>query len=68
MDIENVMEIKKDLQVHEWKNRLKDRSSFSFLQERLDLAEKHQKKLFTDFSDVEMIHWFLYRKEHWKRF
>ena len=65
--MENRIEIKKDLQVSEWKNRVKDSSSFSLLQERLDLAEKNQKKLFTDFSDVEMIQWFLYRKEHLNR-
>ena len=31
------------------------------------LAEKNQKKSFEDFSDVEMIQWFLYRKEHLDR-
>lgn len=29
--------------------------------------EKHQKKSFADLLDVEMIQWFLYRKEHLNR-
>ena len=65
--MKNPIEIKKDLQVSEWKNKIKDRSSLPLLQERLDLAEKNQKKPFMDFSDVEMIQWFLYRKEHLNR-
>src|SRR3954471_2579850 len=65
--MKNLIEMKKDLQVSEWKNRIKDRSSLPVLQERLDLAEKNQKKPFVDFSDVEMIQWFLYRKEHLNR-
>ena len=65
--MKNLIEIKKDLQVSEWKNNIKDSSSLPLLQERLDLAEKNQKKPFTDFSDVEMIQWFLYRKEHLNR-
>ena len=31
------------------------------------MAEKNQEKPFADFSDVEMIQWFLYRKEHLDR-
>src|SRR3954466_5475972 len=65
--MKNLIETKKDLQVSEWKNKIKDRSSLPLLQERLDLAEKDQKKPFMDFSDVEMIQWFLYRKEHLNR-
>ncbi|MCQ6282361.1 tyrosine-type recombinase/integrase [Bacillus sp. EB600] len=40
---------------------------FPLLRERLDLAEKNQEKPFEDFSDVEMVQWFLYRKEHLDR-
>lgn len=57
----------KNLQVSEWKKKIRDSSSLQLLQERLDLAEKNQKKRFADFSDVEMIQWFLYRKEHLDR-
>ena len=48
--MKNLVEIKKDLQVNEWKNKIKDSSSLLLLQERLDLAEKNQKKPFADFS------------------
>ena len=65
--MKNQIEIKKDLQVSEWKKKIIDISSLPLLQERLDLAEKNQKKPFMDFSDVEMIQWFLYRKEHLNR-
>jgi site-specific recombinase XerD len=54
----------KNLQVSEWKKKIQDSSPLVLLQERLDLAEKNQEKRFADFSDVEMIQWFLYRKEH----
>ena len=49
------------------KRRLETVLPFHLLQERLDLAEKNQEKQFADFSDVEMIQWFLYRKEHLDR-
>ncbi|MEH7484413.1 tyrosine-type recombinase/integrase [Neobacillus drentensis] len=61
------MESKKDLQIDEWKKKIKDSSSIPLLQEQLDLAEKNQEKQFSDFSDVEMIQWFLYRQEHLNR-
>ena len=57
----------KNLQINDWKKKIGDRSSLHLLQERLDLAEKNQEKPFMDFSDVEMIQWFLYRKEHLNR-
>ncbi|MGM0878737.1 MAG: tyrosine-type recombinase/integrase [Bacillota bacterium] len=65
--MQNLVVNNKDLQVNEWKNKLKDSSSLPLLQGRLDLAEKNKKKPFADFSDVEMIQWFLYRKEHLNR-
>lgn len=34
------------------------------LQNRLDEAEKNQEQLFADFSDIEMMFWFLYKQEH----
>lgn len=57
----------KNLQVSEWRRKIGNSSSLHLLQERLDLAEKNQEKQFADFSDVEMIQWFLYRKEHLDR-
>src|SRR3954465_8366836 len=59
--------VNKNFQIDEWKKKIGDSSSFHLLQERLDLAEKNQEKRFADFSDVEMIQWFLYRKEHLDR-
>ena len=65
--VKNLVLNTKDIQVSEWKKKLKDSSSLHLLQDRLDLAEKNQEKPFMDFSDVEMIQWFLYRKEHLNR-
>ena len=65
--MQNLILNNKYLQVDEWKKKIRDSSSLPGLQERLDLAEKNQEKLFGDFSDVEMIQWFLYRKEHLDR-
>ena len=63
----NLVFNKNNLQVDEWKKKIRDSASLQPLQERLDLAEKNQGKSFADFSDVEMIQWFLYRKEHLNR-
>lgn len=60
----NLVLINKNLQVDEWKKKIRDSASLQLLQERLDLTEKNQEQPFADFSDVEMIQWFLYRKEH----
>ena len=53
----------RELQRSTWKNSL---SSISIpqLQERLDHAEKYGQVPFSDFSDVEMLQWFLHRREH----
>ena len=65
--MQNLILNNKYLQVDEWKKKIRDSFSLQGLQERLDLAEKNQEKAFADFSDVEMIQWFLYRKEHLDR-
>ena len=65
--MENQVGNNKDIQISEWKKKINDSSLLSLLQERLDLAEKNRKKRFADFSDIEMIQWFLYRKEHLDR-
>ncbi|MDQ7861078.1 hypothetical protein RCO48_08690 [Peribacillus frigoritolerans] len=41
--------------------------SIHTLQERLDTAEKNGKDPFSDFSDVDMLQWYLHRREHLKR-
>lgn len=41
-----------------------DTSILPDLQNRLDEAEKNRERLFHDFSDVEMIQWFLYERKH----
>lgn len=65
--MQNLVLNNKYLQVDEWKKKIRDSSSLQHLQDRLDLAEKNQEKRFVDFSDVEMIQWFLYRKVHLDR-
>ena len=53
----------RELQRSTGKNSL---SSISIpqLQERLDHAEKYGQVPFSDFSDVEILQWFLHRREH----
>ena len=46
-----------------WKNSL-SAISIHQLQDRLDHAEKSGDVPFSDFNDVEMVHWFLQRREH----
>ncbi|WP_066297843.1 tyrosine-type recombinase/integrase [Bacillus sp. FJAT-29937] len=53
-----------DLGIIDWKKAISDRLSIPVLQERIDLAEKFQNEPFADFSDLDIIKWFLYRKEH----
>ncbi|MED3575774.1 tyrosine-type recombinase/integrase [Cytobacillus praedii] len=53
-----------DLGIIDWKKDISDSASVSVLQERIDLAEKFQKDPFEDFSDLDIIKWFLYKKEH----
>lgn len=43
---------------------LKEVGDISSLQKRLDKAEKEGIKLFQDFTDVDMIKWFLYERRH----
>ncbi|MGN7402016.1 tyrosine-type recombinase/integrase [Cytobacillus praedii] len=53
-----------EIQIGEWKKIISDSSDFPILQERVDFAEKSKKIPFSDFSDIDMMKWFLYRKEH----
>ncbi|MGE8081436.1 tyrosine-type recombinase/integrase [Peribacillus loiseleuriae] len=56
----------RDLQVLNWKKQLGE-ISLPQLQGQLDHAEKMGQIPFSDFTDVEMLHWFLYRQEHLNR-
>ncbi|MEC0276147.1 tyrosine-type recombinase/integrase [Peribacillus frigoritolerans] len=56
----------KEIPSSTWKKRLSD-ISIHTLQERLDTTEKNGHKPFSDFSDVDMLQWFLHRREHLKR-
>ncbi len=52
------------LQASDWKFFLKDSSYIPDLQSKIDEAEKMLLVPFIDFTDPEMLYWFLYRKEH----
>jgi site-specific recombinase XerD len=56
----------KELQSRAWKKSLSD-ISIHTLQERLDTTEKNGKEPFSDFSDLDMLQWFLQRREHLKQ-
>lgn len=56
----------KDFHRSTWKNSLSN-VSIHQLQERLDTAKKYGHVPFSDFSDVEMLQWFLHRREHLER-
>lgn len=60
----NQLVIKNELQTQNLALKINDLSTFSNLQRKLDLAEKNRERLFEDFSDVEMIQWFLYERKH----
>lgn len=55
---------KNELQHLNLNTLLKDQSSSSELLKRLDFSEKHNKKAFHDFSDIDMMKWFLYEEKH----
>ncbi|MFE4898691.1 integrase, partial [Peribacillus butanolivorans] len=61
-----LIEKTKELQSSAWKKSLSD-ISIHTLQERLDTTEKNGHKPFSDFSDVDMLQWFLQRREHLKQ-
>jgi integrase/recombinase XerD len=62
-----LIESNKDLHIIDWKDQLIKADIVLILQERLDQAEELDQQLFGDFSDVEMLQWFLHRKEHLNR-
>ncbi|WP_349729923.1 hypothetical protein [Peribacillus frigoritolerans] len=60
-----LIEKTKELQIRAWKKSLSD-ISIHTLQERVDTAEKDGHHSFSDFSDIDMLQWFLHRREHLK--
>lgn len=58
-----LIEKTKELQSSAWKKNLLD-TSIHTLQERLDSAEKNGQKPFSDFNDLEILQWYLHRREH----
>ncbi|HSH25672.1 MAG TPA: integrase, partial [Massilibacterium sp.] len=65
--MQEVIERKNDMQVLNWKNDLLDSSSYKKLRERIHQAEKLKQNPFYDFTDVEMIQWYLHRRQHLDR-
>ncbi|TKH03382.1 hypothetical protein FC678_25145 [Peribacillus simplex] len=61
-----LIEKTKELQGGAWKKSLSEISIYT-LQERLDTKEKNGHHPFSDFSDVDMLQWFLQRREHLKQ-
>ncbi|WP_282156018.1 tyrosine-type recombinase/integrase [Cytobacillus gottheilii] len=51
-------------QINLLRSSVLDRSILPQLQKRMDEAEKAKRDRFTDFNDIEMLQWYLYRKEH----
>ncbi|MFF2501078.1 tyrosine-type recombinase/integrase [Peribacillus sp. NPDC058075] len=61
-----LMGITKEVQSHAWKKSLSD-ISIHTLQERLDTAERDGHHPFSGFNDLDMLQWFLQRREHLKQ-
>ena len=55
---------KSEIQINNLKFELNDLSTLSNLQNRLDVAEKNRQPDFHDFSDTDMLKWFLYERRH----
>ncbi|MEK4714953.1 tyrosine-type recombinase/integrase [Sporosarcina sp. FSL K6-5500] len=58
------MSVTKQLQISVLKMELQDLSTLPALQNRLDEAEKDGQKAFHDFTDPDMMKWFLYERRH----
>lgn len=56
---------KNDMKLEKWTHKLIGKSIIPLLQNKLDEAEKSNEEIpFSKFNDVEMLQWYLYRKEH----
>ncbi|MFS0783427.1 tyrosine-type recombinase/integrase [Bacillus sp. 1P06AnD] len=53
-----------ELLLQELKKQLSDTTAFESLQMKLDEAEKSREVPFADFSDVEIIQYYLYKQDH----
>ncbi|MEK5217779.1 tyrosine-type recombinase/integrase [Psychrobacillus sp. FSL H8-0487] len=51
-------------QLQNWHEELFKKEKIPFLQNQLDLAEKYNKQKFSDFSDTDMLIWFLHERKH----
>lgn len=55
---------KNEVDLTNLQTQLKEISTIDDLQNRIDKAEKYRKAPFQDFSDIEMIKWFLYERQY----
>lgn len=62
--MEELVYKKLDIKEKKWKKKIENQSVIPYLQEKLDQAEKNKTGRFEDFTDLEMLQWFLYRSEH----
>lgn len=62
--MKELIDMNNGLQVIDWKKNHFGYAGIRFLQERIDEAEKNDLQPFSDFNDLEMVQWFLYRKQH----
>ena len=60
-----VSRLKFEMETSSWgKMEISKPKDISSLQNKIDAAEKNGEAHFTDFDDLEMIHWYLYRRQH----
>ena len=55
---------KQEIQINAFRMELSDASTLRILQNRLDESEKLKQPAFHDFTDTEMIKWFLHRRKY----
>ncbi|MEK5209715.1 tyrosine-type recombinase/integrase [Psychrobacillus sp. FSL H8-0510] len=55
---------KHNLQVDVFRNLIQNKELVSDLQKQLDGAEKRKENGFLDFSDVEILNWYLHKRKH----
>lgn len=55
---------KNSSQLQNWHEELSNKDRIPFLQNQLDLADKYNLQKFHDFSDTDMLIWFLHEQKH----
>ncbi|MEG6533721.1 tyrosine-type recombinase/integrase [Caldifermentibacillus hisashii] len=60
----NLISQNKELMLSDWKSRILDTSVLPILQKKIDESERGGRKEFEDFNDLEMIQWFLLKREY----